>query len=71
MPHAQTPKDRMFVLVTQDILEMEAIAQVFDAFLFLHYYLCKTWFTSIYKQALYKKVMIIVLKTRVIMTQLY
>ena len=33
MPHAQTPKDRIFVLVTPDIREMEAIAQVFDAFL--------------------------------------
>ena len=30
---ARTPKDRMFVFVTPDILEMEATAQVLDAFL--------------------------------------
>ena len=33
MPHAWTPKDRIFVRVTPDILEMEATAQVLDAFL--------------------------------------
>ena len=33
MLHARTPKDCMFVLVTQDILEMDATAQVIDAFL--------------------------------------
>ena len=33
MLHARTPKDRMFVRVTPDILEMEATAQVLDAFL--------------------------------------
>ena len=32
MPHAWTPKDRMFVRVTLDIVEMEATAQVLDAF---------------------------------------
>ena len=31
--YAWTPKDFMFVLVTPDILEMEATAQVLDAFL--------------------------------------
>ena len=30
---AGTPKDRMFVFVTPDILEMEATAQVLDEFL--------------------------------------
>ena len=30
MLRVQTPKDRMFVLVTPDILEMEAIVQVLD-----------------------------------------
>ena len=33
MLDAWTPKDPMFVLVTPDILEMEATAQVLDAFL--------------------------------------
>ena len=33
MLHAWTPKDRMSVLVTSDILEMEATARVLDAFL--------------------------------------
>ena len=33
MLHARTSKDLMFVLVTLDILEMEATAQVLDAFL--------------------------------------
>ena len=33
MLHARTSKDLMFVLVTPDILEMEATAQVLDAFL--------------------------------------
>ena len=31
---ARTPKDRMFVLVTPDILEMDGTAQVLDAFFF-------------------------------------
>ena len=30
---ARTPKDRMFVLVTPDILEMDGTAHVLDAFL--------------------------------------
>ena len=33
MLYAWTPKDLMFVLVTPDILEMEATAQVIDVFL--------------------------------------
>ena len=33
MLHARTSKDLMFVHVTPDILEMEATAQVPDAFL--------------------------------------
>ena len=33
MLYAWTPKDLMFVLVTPDILEMEATAQVLDVFL--------------------------------------
>ena len=32
MLHARTPKDRTFVLVTPDILKMEATAQVINAF---------------------------------------
>ena len=32
MLHARTPKDRRFVLVTPDILKMEATAQVLNAF---------------------------------------
>ena len=54
MPHAWTPKDRIFVRVTPDILEMEATAQVLDAFLLKpfpskkkHYHICETCFTSI------------------------
>ena len=31
---AWTPKDRMFVVVTPDILEMDGTAQVLDAFFF-------------------------------------
>ena len=34
---ARTPKDRMFVLVTPDILEMDGTAQVLDAFFFLNH----------------------------------
>ena len=32
MLHARTPKDRTFVLVTPDILKMEATAQVLNEF---------------------------------------
>ena len=35
---AWTPKDRMFVVVTPDILEMDGTAQVLDAFLLNHSY---------------------------------
>ena len=54
MLHARTPKDRTFVLVTADIMKMEATAQVLNAFLCnhshkkeKHYHLCKSCFTSI------------------------
>ena len=54
MLSARTPKDCTFVLVTPDILEMDAAAQVFMRFFCnhfhekeKHYHRCKTCFTSI------------------------
>ena len=54
MLYARTPKDLMFVLVTPDILEMEATAQVLDTILLKPFpserkalSICETCFTSI------------------------
>ena len=52
--HVNAPKDLMFVLVTPDILEMEATAQVLDVFLLKPFpserkalFICETCFTSV------------------------
>ena len=44
---ARTPKDRMFVLVTPDILEMDGTAQVLDAFFFKPFLLARIALSSL------------------------
>ena len=59
MLHARTLRDLMFVLVTPDIMEMEATAQVLDAFLLQPFILERKALSSLqhlfYQHTLYKK----------------
>ena len=72
---ARTPKDRTLVLVTPDILKMEATAKVLDAFLSKPFPLGRKALSSLqdlfYQHTLYKKEMNVGLKTMAIMTPLY
>ena len=66
--------DRMFVLVTPVMLEMEANVQVLDAFLFIHSHERKALSSLrdlFYQHSFYKKEISIVLKTMVTSTPLY
>ena len=72
---ARTPKDRTLVLVTSDILKMEATAKVLDTFLLKPLPLGRKALSSLrglfYQYTLYKKEMNVGLKTMAIMTPLY
>ena len=65
----------MFVLVTPDILEMEATAQALDTFLLLPFILERKALSSLqhlfYQHTLYKKEMSKVLTTMVTSTPIY
>ena len=71
---ARTPKDRTLVLVTSDILKMEATAKVLDTFLLQPFPLGRKALSSLrdlfYQYTLYKKEMNVGLKTMAIMTPL-